>query len=568
MRARPEIHYEVFKRRGPGSGWSLVDALYDRQAAVKRAEALIDGGEATGVKVVKETYNEETGDYMSLILFERGDTKDRASKQGGPAELPCFRPQDLYTCHARATVARLLTDYLKRERLTAIELLHNAKALEKLNATGTVLQHAIQKAAVAHASASGQNVQSAVRQLNTLVDKASERVYKDGRQGRISAIGKGGLAGCLQAIGKSEETEYWLCSAIALHLDGANSWSEKLTRCLSLMNTLPSESDARDMCLEALDHFVSEMLAGQTAIRDLMGERNNLGDLLLALTALFLGRIDDIGTVPDGTQALCTEFRRGKLSYARAAIAQRILRELKSANRLVPECFEREVSCARKLATRLVEGQGPHLPLEDITEAFDLRSKRLVAGDAIEAYLERFSAPLERMHKVMAIEENIIGIENKRYLTALLLPILTAHGTETAFVDGAENPVQKLQAIAALQRRIQKSGLEAEQKAKLTAACGSLGQRVEDRLRFLEAIVSRNEAPLDIALALLRLMVAGVFPEGTLLERAKVSVLKILRDPAFASAMAKAAEDQAVSGRIAELKDLMQKADLGKSAAA
>ena len=48
-------------------------------------------------------------------------------------------------------MGRLLIDFLSRNKITITELIHRADLLEKLEATGTVYQHAIQKIAVAQA---------------------------------------------------------------------------------------------------------------------------------------------------------------------------------------------------------------------------------------------------------------------------------------------------------------------------------------------------------------------------------------------------------------------------------
>ncbi len=103
------------------------------------------------MKVVKETYNSETGDYLTLKIFEDGhnQVKVDVAAEDVPHALPCFKPDDLYSYHARSTMARLLGEYLARQKLTVTELMHRGDALEKLEATGTAYQHAIQKIAVA-----------------------------------------------------------------------------------------------------------------------------------------------------------------------------------------------------------------------------------------------------------------------------------------------------------------------------------------------------------------------------------------------------------------------------------
>ena len=55
--------------------------------------------------------------------------------------------------------------------------------LEKLEATGTLYQHAIQKVAVAQAASTTTPVQQIVKSLNELTTQAFHRVYRDQRKG-------------------------------------------------------------------------------------------------------------------------------------------------------------------------------------------------------------------------------------------------------------------------------------------------------------------------------------------------------------------------------------------------
>ena len=100
-----------------------------------------------------------------------------------PHALPCFKPDDLYSYHARKTIARLIPEFLARNKITVTELSHRADMLEKLEATGMLLQHAIQKIAVAQAASTTTPVQQIVKSLNALTTKAFHRVYRDSRKG-------------------------------------------------------------------------------------------------------------------------------------------------------------------------------------------------------------------------------------------------------------------------------------------------------------------------------------------------------------------------------------------------
>ncbi len=71
----------------------------------------------------------------------------------------------------------------------------------------------------------------------------------------------------------------------------------------------------------------------------------------------------------------------------RAAIGRRILRELTGPRRLCPGEAAREIDVLRALAMSLTAAAGKLLPLEEVQSAFIARSKMLVTGDFVEAYL-------------------------------------------------------------------------------------------------------------------------------------------------------------------------------------
>ena len=129
-----DIHYEIFRLVGKGGAWSLVEAMEDREAALAAAHAMLEEGRAAAVRVVKETFQASTGDYISLTIFEDGKTetkKKNKKTEDFDSPVPCFKPDDLYSYHARMTMTRVLGDWLARQRFTVIELLHSAEALEK-----------------------------------------------------------------------------------------------------------------------------------------------------------------------------------------------------------------------------------------------------------------------------------------------------------------------------------------------------------------------------------------------------------------------------------------------------
>ena len=85
-----DVHFEIFRQQGKGGGWALVEALEDREGAIKRAKLLLQEGYAAAVRVVKETYHSGTGDYVSLTIFEKVFTATSPSLVSWSSRKNCF----------------------------------------------------------------------------------------------------------------------------------------------------------------------------------------------------------------------------------------------------------------------------------------------------------------------------------------------------------------------------------------------------------------------------------------------------------------------------------------------
>jgi hypothetical protein len=563
-----EVHYEIFLRAGAKGGWDLHDVASGRDFALQLAEELMKGERITGVRVVKETYNPETGDYLTLKIFEDGHTKMKVEQaaEDVPHALPCFEPDDLYSDHARSTIARLLTDFLARNCWTVTELIHRADALEKLEATGTLYQHAIQKISVAQASSTAAPVQPIMKSLNELTTKAIHRVYRDAREKRFPSLAPGRFG---QLAGRLAEQSgpaalYVLNGAIAQHLKPAKSWDEKLARLLALMPDLPGEGEARHMLLTSIDAITAEILHCSAALHELIGKHENLGEALLTMVQLFSGQ-EPSGEIADraGITALSRHFRNDDLAQARTAIANRILAELRSVKRLSHSSMTEELKLLRKVANRLVLAQGKYLSHENIIAAFTLRSRRIVAHEAIAEYLSETKEADEKIDKLLAVEENIIGAENKRQLVTFLMPILQSNAFEQQFLAAKTPPLHRMQRLAELQTRVQRSGFQDKEKHEIADLLDKVASEIEARSRVLEAIDRRATNSVERALALLKLCTAGALTEGRLSTRARDMVLGHLSTPGFLAGYISHPARNSGADADAAVKELME--TLGKA---
>ena len=202
------------------------------------------------------------------------------AQEDAPHALPCFKPDDLYSYHARATMSRLLTDFLARNKITITELIHRADMLEKLEATGTLYQHAIQKIAVAQASSTTTPVQQIIKSLNELTTQAFHRVYRDQRNGLFPDPHAHQFAELAVKLAPQGDAAYMFNGALARHLKDATGWDEKVFGLLAIMETAPQEEAPRKLVLSSVDAIMAEILNGSAALHELMGHAENLAQAL------------------------------------------------------------------------------------------------------------------------------------------------------------------------------------------------------------------------------------------------------------------------------------------------
>jgi hypothetical protein len=529
-----EIHYEIFRRIGARGAWTMHEVASSRDFAIAMAKELMASEKATGVKVVKETYNDDTGDFLTLKIFEDGHNQVSVApaQEDAPHALPCFKPDDLYSYHARQTMSRLLTDHLARNKITITELIHRADMLEKLEATGTLYQHAIQKIAVAQAASTSAGVQQIIKSLNELTTQAFHRVYRDQRKGLFPDPSPHQFAELAQKLATQGDGAYIFNGALARHLKEAKGWDEKVLMLITIMDSAPQEDAPRKLVLSSVDAILAEILNGSAALHDLMGPAENLGQALNNLVTLFLGKEPEARAPGKGLISLTEHFAADTLPEARTAIANRIIAEFKSNKRLVPEFMVEELKALRSIANRIVLGIGKYLSHEDLINAFTLRSKRLVVQEALGQYIAE-AGPDEKIERILFVEDNIIGTENKRQLSTYIMPILNSAAFENHFNNSKIPLVQRLQRLTQLQARVRRSGFVDVTRDEIAVKMDALAVQMEARGKLLESIEARPISPVEKTQTLLRLATGGILTEGVLSARARDLILRHLSEPGF-----------------------------------
>ena len=550
-----QVHYEVFSKKTPGGAWVLDLATENRAGALATANEMMAAKKAAAVRVTKETLDPETREFQSIGILNLGNSEaPKKSKVKEDNDPLCVTPQDLYTIHARDRIGRLLEGFLERKGATPFELLHRADLVEELEASGTDLQHAIQKLAIPEAQARGLSVHELIRVFQGLVERAIERLLKDSRKGELPNVDKEGFARAAERVSQHPERAYLLGAGVAVSIAPARSWTEKVTRLLDLADSAPVTGPPRGLALAVIEQPLSEILGAKSGLDDIIGKDLDLGARLAAMIRLAacepvegLMRIEPsvakmMPPLSETAQRLAKWLATEDFGAVRLAIAKRVIRELTGPRRLRPGDAAGEIAVMRALAMALTAAAGTMLSLDDVQEAFTTRSRMLVTGDFVESYLGANRSCREEVEALMWLVENVIGAANKRQAGRYLAANVSGMRFEKEFRLSSDSPGVKLEVLAKLQKQAARRGLAAEDYGPIQGKIGEVGGLVEADSKVVSIVAKSAQGPVHRLMVLLRMAIGETAPTGPTADRARAEALKLVRRDDTRAELARAPE--------------------------
>jgi hypothetical protein len=563
------VHYELYIRKTAPSPWTLSMATEDRKNALDTAEDLMRDRQAVAVRVTKETLDPDTMEFNSVTLLTRGapeaPRKKVADIDAGPA---CKAPADLYTPHARELLGRVLEDWLMRNGATAYELLHRPDLVEKLEASGVEVQHALQKIAIPESQATGQASHELIRHYQKLTGQAMERVITAGRRNLFANLADHSLADIAHRISGAPDRAFIIGGVICGALVGVKGARARLGALMDLADRAPAAGPPRALVLVSLEQLLCELFASRVSLAEILGPSLDQGGSMAAIVRMVAPREIDalvradarlslLMPVVDGPAARLGEhLAAGEFPILAASLARMVLRELMGPRRLRPSDPVGEIDILRTLAMSLTATAGRLLTMEEVQNAFIERSRSLVTADFVAAYVSLCETVLCEAETLTRLCENVTGASNKRSAARWLAACVTSLRFETEMRSSNARPTQKLHVLAGLQRSVRASALAEHDETQIAAAIGEVGGVVEGEAK-LTAQLARATAPAPQKLAaLLRLAAGETAPLGPAADRAKAEAIRLFRAPDTRNALG------AAPGALGELKVLMKSAGL------
>lgn len=562
------IHYEVYVRKTALSSWALLIASENRKHAVEAAEDHIAARQAVAARVTKETLDPETMAFHSLVVLNIGLPEQKVKTTSASEPRPaCSAPAELYAPHARVLVGRVLEDWLKRQGVTPFELLHRPDLAEVLEASGVELQHAVQKIAVPEAQATGQEVHAMVRHYQRLADATVARLLKARRDGRFPSLDEVPLGDLARRLVDEPERVFAMGGVVSQALIGRKGARARLDALMDIVDAAPAEGPERALVLGAVEQIIAEMLAVRVTLVEILGPALDHGASLVAVLRMIApqevesliaadGRMEQLTPEVAGpAKRLGRHLASGGSEHLTASLARMVVRELAGQRRLRPADPAGEIDILRVLAMGLTASAERLVGLDAVQNAFIERSRRLVTADFVTAYVKDCPTALAEAGQLARLCENVTGGASKRAAARWLLACVSALRFETEMrqsVNGGPTPVQRLAALARLQRSVRVSHLGEPEETQILAAIGAVGGMIEADANLSVQISRAKLAPLQKLSVLLRLAVGETAPIGPAAERARAEALKLMRAPEVRTALADAPAEMAA------LKPLMQ----------
>lgn len=483
---RAQVHFELFVRRRPRAPWRLALATEDRQAALDAADDAVALTLGAAVRLCKETRDPKSGQYRPLVLMERGvmpepkrwPTRPSARRTTTPVRAPasCTRPQDLYASPARETIGRVLSGWLRRNRVTPFELLHRADLVERLEACEAELSAALYNAALADAAARGAPLEQIRQTLDDLARRTIEHVVSD-----------------------DPDIAFRFGVAVASRLGRHANWKDKVELVLDLIEAAPGEGQPATVSMRVLQQPLIDILGGLGDLDEILGAGLALGDQLLLLTqiasapAIAAVVADDAAMgrqVPrlKGLAARLALVLHGRSAFVRTrrAIARQVLAALNSEARLWPDDPAREIEGLQALAT-LLKVSGRLIDQDEVALALGRRWRRLSGPAFVEARLALCMGAAEEVDVVLGLIEAAIGRASVEALGRRLVSLLSARDFEQEARFSPDPLAVSLRRLAVLVGRVRAAALRPETSAEAERCLRRLAAVIEADAKALAA---------------------------------------------------------------------------------
>lgn len=465
--------------------------------------------------------------------------KTRARSDAPPArkvERPstaavCQSPQDAYSIASRRTIRTVLRTWLHKAELTPVELLHHPDHLRKLEDSGTILQSAVQRAAMAQTKQGSEKLHDRQRVLYGLFDeihRSAKLLWRDSDRPQLSSPDAEGIAALDSQVSSHENSSFLFNAAIAEWLSDASTLGAKLSRLAAMIAAAPAGS-AR----QRLEEFALDFFEDGAALSEFLRVDDEPGIIVIRIGEFMNAARRDWFS---SDRTLC-DFHKllssGAAPVCRSALFERLIQILENPRSICSSHAYLELHLIGRLRTLLADSVDDDNDNVRLEEAFAQRSSRQLSSFKIEEYLADCASVGQRLRQLLHIEPGVVGPRNKKVLADRMLELLLTRESAAELARSGGAPAVRLRELAELQQRIKDTSLPPSAKTQMMEVLDRISLHLAKQDKFFDFLTSRLESQVDAAIVLMRLCAANTFTQGATLNAARQRASRMLQSPTF-----------------------------------
>ncbi|MBL6954476.1 MAG: hypothetical protein ISR50_17695 [Alphaproteobacteria bacterium] len=592
-------HFEIMSYSG--SRWDLEAIAPSHEDAIARANDMMERTSSSALKVNRLSFSNATGEFREkevLFLGTRPSTA-RTHGDGVDAGSPCQTLEQVFSLQSRQAIRRVMRQWLDAHQVTPVELLHLPEYINRFQASGSMLQSTVQRAALAQAGAYKLNAKLRQRELYDLVDEVAAKARLMWRTTDLIPVIEGdGLDGLVDRLGDAKDQEYIFNAALANWLRRFKTGPEKFLALLDMV-----AGSKRPAAIIHLDEFLADFLESANVVATVIGKETSLGGAVLRLAALINpGAATEVATAaaaPAATDA-ATDTGAGKkrprdpdeiyddsgdggdeipehpavekfrqmmrlesFPKCRQSLIRRMEQTLTGPRSFTGQGTLADAQILGQLHARLCNENGKFALGAELGEAFVVRSQTYIGGKSIGDLLDGVTLPLPRVKILLDVEKGIFGKAGRQRIGDYIMAILEEPENQAVLRNPDTPPAIHMRNLAGIQRLIGNASISNAQKEAAAAVLDDICIDILDRGQILAKIADRSSSNIDECMSILKLCAAGSFTEGRAAELARSRATAVMRAPGFAEAFLRRGNDRAeMQKMLVELEMLMAKAGI------
>lgn len=531
MSITQRTHYEILVKEV--RTWAILEVRNARADALKLAEEIWKSEKYIGLRVIKEQFDQETNEFSSVEIFNRGMNRKESKYDKSGSITPCLSPNDLYSIDGRKSIWDLLSNTLITWQITPTELLHNLEHYYKLYNDTTKLQDAVQRTAVTFEDEQN-SIQNRMQKLYKVVELAVTILKQT--QETIPALEAGKLNPVIQSLSEKPNRTFLLLSSIANYIKPTLTLSDKFGRIIVLLSV-----SRPNWAMQALDQLLAEFLLHPSLLIQLLGVRSDSdrGQFLSQLTYLQDGSLNLVDAsnhsarFSDDILRLNSFISDRKLPATRHVLINRLKKEIDEPKPISDKGLSTQLEKLKFIQTLLESLETEEHILEDFEEGINIRMGRLINSQIIGELLYEIECPFEQIHMLLKLEEHSLGASNKRTIANFIFPILSRPDYEAIFMGLNENPLLCMPKLTRLQTQVLKTDFSEMHRRKISEKLDIFCQTIMDNTQILKKVHQLNIKIQDKAIKLLNMLADNYFTDGDCRDQAEKQVRLYMKQPNF-----------------------------------